>query len=271
MRNSALALLLIMTCGPILGGCSGLRPFWWDSHAGKQAAERSIEGPLTLARLAEQRGKQVEAERLYRSILERNPDHPVIHHRLAIMQSRKGRFEEANVYFDRALQLKPDDPTLICDAGYCQYLQDRLDMAEALFRQALEIDPHHEAALNNLALVLGERGDDKEAFALFRQNGTEARAHTNMGFVYTRRGEIEKAKTAFSRALSLDPQMIVAGEALVQLAHLEKDAKATVAQAVHSGTDRSNDIITSGSKNETLPHNSRLASITKCRWCAGPM
>ncbi len=236
--------MAILSWGTVLGGCSGFSSFRRDQAAEKAVAERSIEGPLTLARLAEQRGKLMEAERLYRSILERSPDHPVIYHRLAIMQARKGRFEEANTYFDRALQLKPDDPALICDAGYCQYLQDRLDVAEALFRQVLEIDPHHEAASNNLALVLGEKGDEKAAFALFRQTGNEAQAHANMGFVYTRRGELEKAKTAYSRALSLEPQMIVAGEALVQLAQLEKDAKSIAAQTARPGTNRSHGVIT---------------------------
>lgn len=244
MRTSAITLLAILSWGTVLGGCSGLPTLWRGERARKAAAERSIEGPLTLARLAEQRGKLVEAERLYRSILEKSPDHPVIYHRLAIMQSRKGRFEEANVYFDRALQLKPDDPGLISDAGYCYYLQERLDVAEALFRQVLEIDPHHEAASNNLALVLGETGDEKAAFALFRQTGNEARAHANMGFVYTRRGELEKAKTAYSRALSLDPQMIVAGEALVQLAQLEKEAKAIAAPSYRPGTNRSDEVVT---------------------------
>lgn len=233
MRRSS-ALLAILILGPALTGCSGFKPFWQsdtDQAAQNRAAERSVDGPLTLARLAEQRGNTLEAERLYKSILEKSPDNPAVMHRLGIMQSRKGRFEEANAYFDRALQIKPEDPTLICDAGYCLYLQNRLDQAEALFRQVLEIDPNYKAATNNLALVLAEKGDDRGAFDLFRQTGTEARAHANMGFVYSRRGDIEKAKEAYGRALSIDPQMIAAAEALVQLAQFQREAKAAVAQA----------------------------------------
>lgn len=238
MRQSALVLLTILSLGPALAGCSGFQPFWKSGANRNQAALRSVEGPLTLARLAEQRGKTMEAERLYKSILEKAPENPAVYHRLAIVQSKKGRFEDANVYFDQALQLKPDDPTLICDAGYCQYLQQRTDMAEALFRQALDIDPNHEAATNNLALVLGEKGDDRTAFSLFRQTGTEAKAHVNMGFVYTRRGDLQKAKDAYSRALSLDPQMIAAAEALVQLAQFERDAKSMVAHSNRSNAAR---------------------------------
>ncbi len=235
MTRSVVALLAMLALGSALAGCSGTKPFWQtDPAAGQvagEAADRSIEGPLTLARLAEQRGKTVEAERLYRAILERSPDNPVIYHRLAIMQSRNSRFEEANEYFDRALQLKPNDPTLLCDAGYCQYLQQRVDLAETLYRDALEIDPRHEAATNNLALLLAEKGDDRSAFALFRQTGTEAEAHANMGFVYSRRGELQKAKAAYNRALSIDPQMIVAAEAMVQLAQFERQSRSIAARS----------------------------------------
>lgn len=231
MTRSVVALLAMLALGSALAGCSGTKPFWQTDPAAGQTADRSIEGPLTLARLAEQRGKTVEAERLYRAILERSPDHPVIYHRLAIMQSRNSRFEEANEYFDHALRLKPDDPTLLCDAGYCQYLQQRVDLAETLYRDALEIDPRHEAATNNLALLLAEKGDNRSAFALFRQTGTEARAHANMGFVYSRRGELQKAKAAYDRALSIDPQMIVAAEAMVQLARFERKARSVAARS----------------------------------------
>ncbi|MDZ7619776.1 MAG: tetratricopeptide repeat protein, partial [Patescibacteria group bacterium] len=238
MTRRSLALLLIASLGPMLGGCSGFQPFWTSSEERNQAAQRSVEGPLTLARLAEQRGKTLEAERLYRSILERDPSNPGAYHRLAVVQCKKGRFEDANAYFDQALRLKPDDPTLICDAGYCQYLQQRNDLAEPLFRQALSIDPQHESATNNLALVLGEKGDDRAAFALFRQMGSEAKAHVNMGFVYTRRGDLEKAKEAYSRALSLDPRMIAAGEALVQLAQFERNTRDMVAQSNRANAAR---------------------------------
>ncbi len=238
MRASSFALLAFLGLGSTLVGCSGFQPFWQPSSQETAAAKRSVEGPIALARLAEQRGKTLEAERLYRSILEKSPDNPVIYHRLAIIQSQKGRFEEANAYFDQALRLKSDDPTLICDAGYCQYLQQRGDMAESLFRRALDMDPHHEASMNNLALVLGERGDDRGAFALFRRAGSEAKAHVNMGFVYTRRGELAKAKDAYNRALSLDPNMITAAEAMVQLTQFEKQAKRAVAYSSRPNANR---------------------------------
>jgi Flp pilus assembly protein TadD len=181
--------------------------------------------------LAEQRGKTVEAERLYKSILEKSPQNKTVIHRLAVIEAKKGRFQEADQYFDQALQLDPDDPAILSDAGYCQFLQHRPSQAEGLYRRALEIDAGHQSATNNLAMLLGERGDDQAALRLFRQTGTEAQAQTNMGFVYSRRGDIAKAKAAYSQALTLDPKSMVAAEALVQLSKFEKHAEKTIAQS----------------------------------------
>ena len=256
MIRTALAYVLLAVFGCGLCGCSGVRNFWSADTSGKpssaeiassaasgqekpsffenirnEAAERSVEGPLALARLAEQRGNTVDAERLYKSILEKDPDNEIVPHRLAIICARAGRFEEADAYFEQAIDLNGKDATLLCDAGYCQYLQNRPDQAEQLYRQALDMEPNHESSKNNLALVLGEKGEDKVAFALFRQTGTEAEAHANMGFVYCRRGDIKKAMAAYSHTLTLDHDSKTAAEALVQLATFEKQADAL---AIHS-------------------------------------
>ena len=222
MRQTALAWFILGTWTAGLAGCSALPSFPGYTARREQTARRSLDGPLTLARLAENRGQAMEAERLYRSILERDPDNLLIYHRLAILEARKGRFDQADAYFEKALNLETGDPTLLSDAGYSQYLQQRWDRAEALLQQALDLDPRHEAATNNLALVLAEKGDTRGALALFRQTGSEARAYANLGFVFARSAEVAKAKAAYRRALSLDPQMMVAAEALVQLAEFEK-------------------------------------------------
>ncbi len=230
MRASVFAWFAILTWASMLAGCSTFRPFSRFTAPREQAAKRSIDGLLTLARLAENRGESFEAERLYRALLERAPENPLIYHRLAVLQAQKGRFDRADGYFEQALNGNPDDPKLLSDAAYNQYLQHRLDQAESLLQRALEIDPQHQAAKNNLALVRAEQGDMGGALALFRQTGPEARAYANLGFVYARSGEVEQAKAAYSRALSIEPQMRVAAEALIQLARFENHTPARVAQ-----------------------------------------
>jgi len=95
---------------------------------------------------------------------------------------------------------------------------DRLPEAEATFRRALEIDPKNQSARNNLGLVLGETGRYEESLAEFRQAGGEAEAQSNLAYCKTRAGDLQGAKSAYHRALSLNQELKPAAEALMQLA-----------------------------------------------------
>jgi hypothetical protein len=68
-----------------------------------------------------------------------------------------------------------------------------------------------------LALILGEQGRIQESWALFKRAGSEAQAHANLAYVYTRWGDLEKAESHFSQALALDSSIRPAAEALIQV------------------------------------------------------
>ena len=119
------------------------------------------------------------------------------------------------------LDLGPSDPTVLCDLGYSYYLQQRLEEAEAVLGKALELKPNDPAVTNNLALLYGEQQRYKKCLAMFRRTCSDAEAYANLGFIYTQHGELEKAKEAYGRALSLDRQLRPAAEAMVQLAETE--------------------------------------------------
>jgi Flp pilus assembly protein TadD len=195
-------------------------PLARDGSGVRATAEFSEEaqGPLALARLSERRGQTEQAEQLYEKLTERFPDHPLPYHRLGVMRAKAGRWDEAETHFQRALELNPADPELLADTGYFYYLRSQPQRAEQLLRGALEIEPNHVKSCNNLALLLGEQGRDEECLALFRRIGSEANVQANMGFIYTQRGELEKARASYSRALTLDDSLRPAAEALLQLA-----------------------------------------------------
>ena len=111
---------------------------------------------------------------------------------------------------------------MLGDVGYYCYLQGRMDEAEKCLRQALAERPRDPVILNNLAILVGEQGRYQESLALFRQSGKEAEAYASLGFVLLQRGETERAKEAYARALTLDPNFRPAAEAMVQLADYGK-------------------------------------------------
>jgi tetratricopeptide (TPR) repeat protein len=113
---------------------------------------------------------------------------------------------------------------ILNDIAYLHYFQDRRDAAETVLRRALRIQPNDPAICSNLGMLLGEQGRDRQALMTFRRSGTDAEAHANMGFVYVQRGDFERARESYRRALSLDRNLRPAAEALEQLAQYESMA-----------------------------------------------
>ncbi len=173
---------------------------------------------IALARLSERREQYAQADKIFVQILERVPDHPLPYHRMAIMRAKQSKFQEAEQYFAKAYELNPSDAKLLSDIGYFYYLTSDAARAEQFLRYALQIDPQHEAAHNNLAVLVGEHGDLEEARKHFRRVGSESQTETNMAFVYAQRGDLAQAVNSYSRALTLDKDNRPAAYALLSLA-----------------------------------------------------
>jgi tetratricopeptide (TPR) repeat protein len=173
---------------------------------------------IALARLSERREQYEQADKIFAQIIERVPDHPLPYHRMAIMRAKQSKFQEAEQYFAKAYELNPSDARLLSDIGYFYYLTSDSARAEQFLRYALEIDPQHEAAHNNLAVLVGEHGDLEEARKYFRRVGNESQTETNMAFVYAQRGDLAQAVNLYSRALTLDKDNRPAAYALLSLA-----------------------------------------------------
>ncbi len=194
--------------------------------AGASAAEKSggaadLKNPLTMARLCGSHGQTAEAKRLYEEVIQRHPKDPAGYHGLALLYAKQGQFKEAEPCFTRALALAPDRADLLGDMGYFCYLCSRSQEAERYLRRALELEPNEATYGNNLALVLGEQGRDKESLDLFRRFGTEEQAYTNMAFVYAQRGDYAKALETYDRVLTADPKDRTAAIAMLQLSRLQ--------------------------------------------------
>ena len=183
----------------------------------------SAKNPLALARLSERRNQPDQAERLYLEVIRQSPNNPIPYHRLAVLNARRGKFKEADPYFSRALALNPDNAELLGDAGYFCYLSSRPQDAERCLRRALELDPANRTYCNNLALVVGEQGRRDECLALFRRSNSENQAYANLAFVLAQRGEYQQALGVYNRVLTVDPQMQVAAEAMIELSKYGPD------------------------------------------------
>lgn len=200
------------------GGAPGVAGSSDQADEPAPPADETYEGRYKLARFSEQRGLTDRAVSMYQALLVENPADARLHHRLGVLAAQGGRFDEADAHLSKARTLAGASPPLLCDMGYLYYLQQRYGEAETVLRQALAAEPTNKAVCNNLALVLGETGRFEECLKMFQRNGSDAQAHANLAFIYAQIGAEEAAIATYSHALTLDPSLTSAADALVQLA-----------------------------------------------------
>jgi FkbM family methyltransferase len=85
-----------------------------------------------------------------------------------------------------------------------------LDTAERLYRATLQREPRNAIALNDLGIVMVQRGQRARGEELIREavsaNPDYAEARTNLGALLRERGELDQAKAEFERAIAAKPR-----------------------------------------------------------------
>ena len=103
-----------------------------------------------------------------------------------------------------------------------KYEQDPTN-EEYHYRKALNADRHYSPALNNYGTLLYGRGEYKEALKHFKKAANDpsyegrGSAWENMGRCYQRLGNSEDARSAYVKALRLNPRSVQPSLALAQL------------------------------------------------------
>lgn len=156
-----------------------------------------------------QAGRLQQAERLYRDILAREPEHPDALHLLGVIAHQTGQHEQAVALIELAIQVQPRAPAYHNNLGEVLTALNRLDQAIAAYEQACGLAPDYAEAHNNLGIALQMAKREEGAIAAF-QRAVQARpdfaeAHYNLGNVLLDVGRPEDAVRAYRAALQLLP------------------------------------------------------------------
>jgi len=109
----------------------------------------------------------------------------------------------------------PDIADIHAILGHCYMEMGRINDAEPCFEQAVSLNPRHSEALNNLAYVLAtkvEKLDKALEYAnrALAEDSLRAEFHHTRGWVLFKTGEVAQSILAFSKALELKPDYILA-------------------------------------------------------------
>lgn len=147
--------------------------------------------------------------------------------RMAAALDRLGRFAQAEPHYLKALKLAPNDAKVWNDAGYSYYLQHRLADAERALKTASKLDANNPRILTNLGLTLAAAGKNDDALVAFTRAAGPAAGHANLGYILAAMGKSDLAREHYQLAVTLQPQLTAAHQALAKLDHDHPPATTT--------------------------------------------
>ena len=179
-------------------------------------------------------GYRKEAIALYERARDLDPTQQQVCRYLAVLYDEVGTDSQALTEYNHAVRLTPKDPDLLNDFGYFYYHRHDMRQAEQWFRAAIVQSPRHERAWVNLGLTLGEQGRYQDSFEAFSKVLSTAAAHSNVGMILARHGQIDDAAWAFKQALMLDPGLQQPRAVLASLDTPRPVAEQQVSTAPHA-------------------------------------
>ncbi len=134
---------------------------------------------------------------------------PVQAFKLAIELHQQQRLEEAEKIYRSLLELQQEHPDALHYYGVLLHQIGQSEQAIAHIKQALAIVPDYVDALNNLGNVLKETGDMQGAVEAYRQvltlSPNHVGAHNNLGAALRHLEALEESIQLLTRALELSP------------------------------------------------------------------
>jgi Tfp pilus assembly protein PilF len=127
------------------------------------AADAAFDEALLLAR----QGNAQAAEKLYRAVLARDPDHSGALHRLSLICLGRGELAEAARLLHRWIAREPNVAAAHNNMGILLHALGRHDDAVASYARALALEPDHADAHNNLGLSLRDLNRHEESLRCF--------------------------------------------------------------------------------------------------------
>ena len=195
--------------------------------------------------LAHKEDRLEEAEKLYRIVLESEPDHPDANHNLGILLSSMNKskdalsflknatkinpkieqfwisygeilfslnhLEESETSYNKAIELNPDNPIVYFLLGRVLSSIRRFDEAVKNYKKAINLKPDYINAIMDLGVSLQELGRFDEAVKNYKKvidlKPDFANAYNNLGISMKNLGKLKESEECLSKAIKLNPDM----------------------------------------------------------------
>ncbi|MEG5043757.1 tetratricopeptide repeat protein [Microcoleus sp. B4-C1] len=177
----------------------------------KSACTLGAEDSLKLAWEHHQAGRLLEAENLYRQIIEVQPESANVLCLLGIAARQQGKIAEAIDFYERAIAQNPDfveahlnKANVLLDVGEYQ-------RAIASYEQVIKIQPNSALAYNNLGWSKQQLGEIDAAILYYqtalRIDPTLHETAHNLGHIFKQKNYLNEAIACYQHALKINPNL----------------------------------------------------------------
>jgi len=178
-----------------------------DSIA-RQPERRDLQ--LALANLYVRDQRFDEAVKLLQALLKAEPKSADLLLRLAETERRKGDVNTAIETFRLASQAAPADTRPLLQLGLLMDGTGRRDQAKPIYEQILKIQPDHPIALNNLAYIKAEEGQDLDEALTMAQRARQGMPNSpdvmdTLGWIYLKKNLSDDAIRTFKELVVASP------------------------------------------------------------------
>ncbi|MEI6706792.1 MAG: tetratricopeptide repeat protein [Methylococcales bacterium] len=173
-----------------------------------------------------QQGLLVEAERLYKEVLQSQPQHADSLHLLGVIAKQRGQAQLAVDLINQALDINPNNAAAHSNIGLAYQELNRFELALASYDRALSLEPHYADAYFNRGNLLLAHKEFDEALSSYDKTLAINPNHTetlfSRGIVLKNLNRLDQALASYERALSIKPDYI---EALINKANVLQELK----------------------------------------------
>ena len=155
-----------------------------------------------------------QAKKFLEKAIEIKNDYSETHYNLGNVLIELGEIQKAINCFEKVIQINPDNADAHNNLGNLLKELGKIHDAESCYKKAIQINPNYTNAYNNLGSIFQKYKDFQEAIRLYEKtiqlNPNFASPHNNLGLIFHELEEYQKAINSYEKAMQIDPKYVEA-------------------------------------------------------------
>ena len=154
----------------------------------------------------------LEAENLFKKIINIKPDHEEANFFLGLVQANANNFNKAKEFFNKTIEINVNHIDAYYNLGIIFDIQRQYQKSIEYYKKAIDLNPNFAIAYNNLGIIFYKIREYEKAIECYKKTITlnpdslnHVEAYNNLGNVYKELEQYENAIACYKKAISIKP------------------------------------------------------------------